>query len=60
VVEMKKYIHDFKVITNRWVNEEYFVLSLSGNRQLPEIKPGQFVQVTVTDSDEYDLFAELT
>lgn len=47
---MKKYIHDFQIIANRRVNEEYFVLSLSGNRQLPEIKPGQFVQVRVDNA----------
>ena len=47
---MKKYVHDFQTITNRRVNEEYFVLSLSGKQQLPEIKPGQFVQVKVNNS----------
>jgi len=47
---MKKYIHDFQIIANRRVNEEYFVLSLSGKQKLPEIKPGQFVQVRVDNT----------
>jgi len=47
---MKKYITDFQVIANRRVNKEYFVLSLSGQQQLPEIKPGQFVQVRVDNA----------
>lgn len=47
---MKKNIQDFQIVANRRVNEEYFVLSLSGNQQLPEIKPGQFVQVRVDNA----------
>lgn len=47
---MKKYIHDFNVIDNRKVNDEYFVLSLSGDHKIPEIKPGQFVQVRVDNT----------
>ncbi len=47
---MKKFIHDFQIIANRRVNNDYFVLSLSGKQQLPEIKPGQFVQVRVDNS----------
>jgi len=46
---MKKYIHDFTIIENRRVNEEYFVLSLSG-KSLAEIEPGQFVQVRVDNA----------
>ena len=49
---MKKYIHDFQIIANRRINEEYFVLSLSGKQQLPEIKPGQFVQVRVDNAPD--------
>ena len=47
---MKKYIHDFQIITNRRVNRDYFVLSLSGKQSLAEIKPGQFVQVRVDNA----------
>ncbi len=47
---MGKFIHDFQIIANRRVNEGYFVLSLSGKQQLPEIKPGQFVQVRVDNA----------
>ena len=47
---MKKYIHDFTLIENRRVNEEYFILSLSGKQSLAEIGPGQFVQVRVDNA----------
>lgn len=47
---MKKYIHDFQIINNRRINTEYFVLSLENEKKLPEIKPGQFVQVRVDNT----------
>lgn len=47
---MKKYIRDFQIIANQRINKEYFVLSLSGKQQLPEIRPGQFVQVRVDNA----------
>lgn len=47
---MKKFIHDFQIISNRRINKEYFVLSLASENQIPEIKPGQFVQVRVDNA----------
>ena len=47
---MAKFIHDFKVVENRPVNKDYFVLYLECPIQLPPILPGQFVQVQVHSS----------
>jgi dihydroorotate dehydrogenase electron transfer subunit len=47
---MKKYMHDFRVIRNRRISEDYFVLELLCPVNLPEIFPGQFVQVLVENS----------
>lgn len=46
----KKYVWDFKVITNNKINLEYFTLKLEAPEELPEIFPGQFVEVLVTNS----------
>jgi dihydroorotate dehydrogenase electron transfer subunit len=47
---MSKHIEDFKVIENKRINNDFHVIGLSGNNKLPEIKPGQFVQVRVDNS----------
>jgi dihydroorotate dehydrogenase electron transfer subunit len=47
---MKKYMHDFMVIRNKRISNNYFVLDLECPEKLPEIKPGQFVQVLVENS----------
>lgn len=46
-----KYIHDFSVISNREIAQGFALLELqpTGN-SLPEIRPGQFVQVRVDNS----------
>ena len=49
---MAKRIEDLKVIGNKRLSEDYFVLELTGNENLPEIRPGQFVQVRVDGSPE--------
>jgi len=49
---MSKRIEDFKVIGNKRITSDFYVLELSGNDKLPEIKPGQFVQVRVDGSPE--------
>lgn len=49
---MSKRIEDFKVIENKRINNDFHVIELSGNNKLPEIKPGQFVQVRVDNSPE--------
>ena len=49
---MKKHILDFAIRENIRMSEMYALLKLSplGGRLLPEMKPGQFVQVEVPDS----------
>lgn len=47
---MTKFIGDLKVIDNKAINENHFVLELSQNEKLPVLKPGQFVQVKIEDS----------
>lgn len=48
---MKKFILDFKVVENRHLHDLYSLLILSPlNGELPEILPGQFVQVAVDNS----------
>jgi len=47
---MAKFIDDLKVIENKRLNNDFFVLELSGNNKIPAFKPGQFAQVKVDDS----------
>lgn len=47
---MKKQIDSLKVTDNKRLNKEFFVLQLKSDKQLPEILPGQFVQVKVEGS----------
>jgi dihydroorotate dehydrogenase electron transfer subunit len=49
---MAKRIESLKVIENKRLNNEFFVLELSGDGKMPHMKPGQFVQVKVEDSPE--------
>jgi dihydroorotate dehydrogenase electron transfer subunit len=49
---MAKRIDDLKVIENKRITNDFFVLELSGNKKLPDFKPGQFVQVRVDGSPE--------
>jgi dihydroorotate dehydrogenase electron transfer subunit len=47
---MVKRIDDFKIVENKRVAEDLFILELSSDEKLPEFKPGQFVQVRVDNS----------
>jgi len=47
---MKKVIHDLKVVKNKQLNENHFILELKASEPLPEILPGQFVEVLVDNS----------
>jgi dihydroorotate dehydrogenase electron transfer subunit len=49
---MAKRIEDLKVIGNKRLNNDFFVIELQGNSQMPEFKPGQFAQVRVDGSPE--------
>ncbi len=47
---MKKRIEDLIVLENRHLNSGFFVLKLKSLQGLPEILPGQFAEVMVSDS----------
>lgn len=47
---MAKRIADLKVIGNNRLNNDFFIIELSGDQKLPEMKPGQFAQVRVDGS----------
>ncbi len=47
---MAKRIEDLKVIGNKRLNTDFFVLELTGNNKIPYFKPGQFAQVRVDGS----------
>jgi dihydroorotate dehydrogenase electron transfer subunit len=49
---MAKRIEDLKVIGNKRLNNDFFILELYGDNKLPEFKPGQFAQVRVDGSVE--------
>lgn len=49
---MSKRIEDLKITENKRISTDFYVLELSGSEKLPEIKPGQFVQVRVDGSPE--------
>ncbi len=49
---MAKRIEDFIIKENHRLNNDFFILELTGNTYLPVLKPGQFVQAKVEDSPE--------
>lgn len=49
---MSKRIEDLEVIENKRLNDDFFILELSGNAKIPDFKPGQFAQVRVDGSPE--------
>jgi dihydroorotate dehydrogenase electron transfer subunit len=49
---MKKYVLDLKVVENVRLHDRYCLLKLTADEQLPEMLPGQFVQVKVVGSEE--------
>lgn len=48
---MKK-ILDFKLLTNELLNQETYLLGLECTEKMPDIKPGQFVNVKIDNSPE--------
>jgi dihydroorotate dehydrogenase electron transfer subunit len=44
---MVKRIDDFKLVGNKRITEDLFILEFSGNEMLSEFRPGQFVQVKI-------------
>jgi dihydroorotate dehydrogenase electron transfer subunit len=49
---MTKRIEDFKVIENKRLNKDFFIIELEGNTKIPDLKPGQFIQIRVDGSPE--------
>jgi len=49
---MSKFIENLKIIENKRLNNDFFVLDLIAENKLPVMKPGQFVQVKVEGSPE--------
>ena len=47
---MKKYVSDLKVASAERIHEKYVLLKLTQDVTLPEMLPGQFVEVRVDDS----------
>ncbi len=47
---MEKFLTEFKVVANRRLNREYVVIELKHPSELPEMHPGQFVQIKVENT----------
>lgn len=47
---MSKRIADLKVIENKKLNNDFFIIELFSEQKLPEMKPGQFVQAKIEGS----------
>jgi dihydroorotate dehydrogenase electron transfer subunit len=47
---MAKRIDDFKIVDNKRITDDLFILVLAGNEELCKFKPGQFVQARVDGS----------
>jgi dihydroorotate dehydrogenase electron transfer subunit len=49
---MKKRIDDLTIIKNQKINNNFFILEAASEKLLPEILPGQFLQVRVDNSSD--------
>lgn len=49
---MKKYLSDLSVTNIEWLNERNILLKLTQKQPLPDMKPGQFVEIKVNNSPE--------
>lgn len=49
---MSKRISNLRIIENKRINTDFFTLEVAGDHKLPEILPGQFVQLKVEGSPE--------
>lgn len=47
---MKKYVSDLKVVSVEHINDKYVLIKLTQDERLPEVLPGQFVEVRVEGS----------
>ncbi len=49
---MKKYLSDFTVVSNEWLNDRNILLKLTLAGELPTMVPGQFVEVRIDNSGD--------
>ena len=42
---MKKYVSDLKVVSVEHINDKYVLIKLTQDERLPEMLPGQFVEI---------------
>jgi len=49
---MTKRIESLKIVENKNLKKDFFVLELTGNGRIPEMKPGQFVQVRIDGNSD--------
>lgn len=49
---MKKYLLDLRVVAVEHINEKYVLIRLTDDKPLPEMVPGQFVEVRVDGSEK--------
>ena len=49
---MVKRIESLKIIENRPLKKDFFILDLAGNGKIPEMKPGQFVEIKIDGSPD--------
>ncbi|MDZ4205490.1 MAG: FAD-binding oxidoreductase, partial [Bacteroidales bacterium] len=49
---MKKFVHDFIVISNKRLNSNHFVLELLSPEPLSTMEPGQFAEVLINGSQD--------
>ena len=50
ILLMKKYILDLRVTENIWLSGDCFLLKLTSEHRLPDMQPGQFVEIRVDGS----------
>ncbi len=48
----KKFVKEFSVIENSALNATNFLIKVQSDTKLPEIKPGQFVNIEIKDAEE--------
>ena len=44
---MKKHLLDLTITENRFIGESHILMKLTSNEKLPEVVPGQFVEVRI-------------
>ena len=49
---MAKYASDMRIMENKSLNSNYFLLKLTSDTRLPDMRPGQFVEVRVDGSPD--------